>query len=413
MSVRPTRSLMRLLAPGAIPLVVVTSLVFSPTAAAEPAAASPAVASADPAPEWSGLDTRQWDRPVPAPGVPAVSVPLDPALSLPDAGRAVRTAYGTLDQHGEAAIATSATFLPHGTPPPGGWPVIAWAHGTTGLGDDCAPSTHPRSERDAAYLGHWLRQGYAVVAADYVGLGTPGLLSYLNGSSTARGIVDSVVAARAEGLPLAPQWALVGQSQGAGAALNTAVRATDIGAPAGLDYRGVVATGAPANIEHIFQWGGPDFPPVALPTGLTLYATYILAGFREQHPELDVNALLTPRGRELVDAAEVLCYDDMAVAVDGFKLSDAFTRPLKDIPGVFGHLQRYMGTPAAGYDRPVFLGQGLLDMDVPAPSALSLAAEMSLNRQPLELHVYPDRDHSGTVHAAIPDATAFLDRVMG
>jgi len=49
---------------------------------------------------------------------------------------------------------------------------------------------------------------------------------------------------------------------------------------------------------------------------------------------------------------------------------------------------------------------------VPAPSALSLAAEMSLNAQPLELHVYPDRDHSGTVYAAIPDATAFLDRVM-
>src|SRR5699024_10619581 len=129
-------------------------------------------------------------------------------------------------------------------------------------------------------------------------------------------LADAVLAARAEDPTLAPHWALVGQSQGAGAALNTAVRATDLGAPAGLDYRGVVATGAPANIEHLFQWGGPGFPPVALPTGLNVYAAYILAGFREQHPELDVDSLLTPRGREIVDSAEHLCYSEMRDEVE-------------------------------------------------------------------------------------------------
>jgi hypothetical protein len=406
-SVTPPRSSAtrsrRPLAAATAALVVVASLT-APTANAQPAP--------NPAPTWSGLDTREWNQPVPSPGVAAATVPLDPALSLPQAGRAVRQAYGTVDQHGRTAIATSAVFLPHGTPPPGGWPVVAWAHGTTGLGDDCAPSTQPRSERDADYLGHWLDRGYAVVAADYVGLGTPGLLSYLNGQAAARGIVDSITAARADGLPLSARWGLVGQSQGAGAALVTATRATALGAPAGLDYRGVVATGAPANIEHLFQWGGPGFPPVNLPTGLNLYAMYILAGFRDQHPELDINGLLTPQGREMVDAAETLCYSAMREKVGGFQVSQALARPLQEIPDVFGHLRRYMGTPAMGYDRPVFLGQGLLDMDVPAPSALSLAAEMSLNAQPLELHVYPDRDHSGTVYAAIPDATAFLDRVM-
>ena len=400
MRICATRS-RRPLASAAAALVVVASL------------AAPAAAAPNPAPTWSGPDTRQWNRPIPAPGAVAATVPLDPSLSLPQAGRAVRQAYGTVDQHGRNAIATSAVFLPHGTPPPGGWPVVAWAHGTTGLGDDCAPSTQPRSERDAEYLGHWLDRGYAVVAADYAGLGTPGLLSYLNGQAAARGIVDSLVAARADGLPLSPRWALVGQSQGAGAALVTATRATELGAPAGLDYRGVVATGAPANIELIFQWGGPGFPPVSLPPGLNLYAMYILAGFRDQHPELDLNRFLTPAGREMVDAAETLCYSAMREKVGDFQVSQALSRPLKDIPDGFGLLQRYMGTPAVGYDRPVFLGQGLLDLDVPAPSALSLAAEMTLNRQPLELHVYPDRDHSGTVYAATPDATAFLSRVLG
>ncbi|MFS4490179.1 lipase family protein [Dietzia kunjamensis] len=402
-SLAPSRT-MRTLGSAAAALVVVASLTA-------PASAAP-TAAPNPAPMWSGLDTRQWTQPIPAPGVVAASTPLDPALSLPQAGRAVRQVHGTIDQHGAPAISTSVVFLPHGDAPAGGWPVIAWAHGTTGLGDYCAPSTQPRSERDAEYLGHWLDRGYAVVASDYVGLGTPGLLSYLNGPATARAIVDSVIAARSSDLPLSPTWALVGQSQGAGAALNTAVRATDLGAPAGLDYRGVVATGAPANIEHIFQWGGPGFPPVNLPTGLNLYALYILAGFRDQHPEADINSLLTPAGREMVDAAETLCYTAMREKVGGFQVSQGLARPLKDIPDVFGKLQRYMGTPAIGYDRPVFLGQGLLDMDVPAPSALSLAAEMAINRQPLELRMYPGQDHSGTVYAATPDATAFLERVM-
>ncbi len=72
-------------------------------------------------------------------------------------------------------------FVPQGTPPEGGWPVLSWAHGTVGLGDACAPSRNPRSQRDANYLGHWLSQGYAVVATDYIGLGTPGVHPYLQG----------------------------------------------------------------------------------------------------------------------------------------------------------------------------------------------------------------------------------------
>ncbi|MGX1770352.1 alpha/beta hydrolase, partial [Dietzia sp. NPDC055343] len=116
-----------------------------------PAAAAPSH-PANPAPTWSGMDTRQWTAPVPAPGAVAATTPLDPALSLPQAGRAVRQVYGTIDQHGQPAISTSVVFLPHGVAPEGGWPVVAWAHGTTGLGDDCAPSTQPRSDRDAEYL---------------------------------------------------------------------------------------------------------------------------------------------------------------------------------------------------------------------------------------------------------------------
>ena len=60
-------------------------------------------------------------------------------------------------------------FVPNGEAPAGGWPVIAWAHGTVGLGDDCTPSAQPRSARDNEYLSHWLDQGYVVVGSDFRG----------------------------------------------------------------------------------------------------------------------------------------------------------------------------------------------------------------------------------------------------
>lgn len=374
--------------------------------------AAPAGAQERPAPVWSGLDTRELDGVTLPPGTSGPVVPLDPSISLSSAGAAHRSYYGTVDKNGAPALSSTAVFLPKGEAPAGGWPVVAWAHGTTGLGDQCAPSTLPRSPRDSTYLNHMLDQGYAVVASDYAGLGTPGLLSYLNGEVAAHNIIDSVAAARNAGLPLSSKYSIVGQSQGAGAAMNAAARADGLDEPYGLDYRGVVATGTPANIEAIFQWAAPNFPPIAIPRGLNVYSIYILTALRDAHPELDINSFLTPEGIGMLDAAEVQCYDDLQNTVGDTQVARLLTRPLNQIPNFYGILRDFMGTPDRGYTRPVFLGQGLLDIDVPAPFALSLAAQMALNAQPPELHVYPTEDHSGTVIAALPDTTAFLSRVM-
>lgn len=68
---------------------------------------------------------------------------------------------------------TGAVFLPKGPAPRGGWPVVVWAHGTVGVATQCAPSLNPRSSRDQQYLNTWLSLGFAVVAPDYAGLGSP------------------------------------------------------------------------------------------------------------------------------------------------------------------------------------------------------------------------------------------------
>lgn len=235
-------------------------------------AVSPAVADTQDAPNWSGLDVTDGVPLPDATGAAVEEVPLDPAVGLTSAAVQRRYVYSTVDQHGQTAASTAAVFLPHGTAPDGGWPVLAWAHGTTGLGDDCTPSAQARGERDSTFLNHWLDEGYAVVASDYVGMGTPGLMSYLNGRVTAANVVDSVTAARdldSVGADLSPTWAVIGQSQGGGVALHVAHNASARSAQAGLDYRGAVATGAPAYIEELVLAASPIFPPVALPAALT------------------------------------------------------------------------------------------------------------------------------------------------
>lgn len=361
------------------------------------------------APDWSGLDARHYDGPIPAEGSLIRAVPLDPALSVAGAGAAYRILYSTLDQHDRPAVSTAVVFTPRGLAPDGGWPVIAWAHGTVGLGDDCTPSALPRSPRDNEYLSHWLDEGYAIVGSDYVGLGTPGLMSYLNSLTTAHAVIDSVVAAHQMGLPLSPEWAIVGQSQGGGAAVSSARWATEFSAGSGLDYRGVVATGTPANIEAIVKLAGPDLG-LALPVGgaANSYLAYILAGFSEARPDIDVASVLTPAGRDAVAQAQTLCKAQLDRALSDMTLTGFFSAPMATLPGIAEALDAYMGTPTTGYDRPIFLGAGLLDTDVPAKSSLVLYDQLVANNQDVTLKIYPAEDHSGTVLASVPDSTPFL-----
>lgn len=366
-----------------------------------------------PAPVWSGLDVRSYSGPIPGRvGTLMAQVPLATTVSLPDAARAYRYQYSTLDQHGRIATSTAAVFIPKGTPPPGGWPVIAWAHGTTGLADQCTPSALPRSARDHTYLGHWLQQGYAIVASDYVGLGTPGLMPYLDGRTTAHNVVESVIAAQQLGQPLARKWAIVGQSQGGAGAMNAARYATEFSRGSGLDYRGVVGTGVPANLEYIFEQVGPSVPPLTLPAALNVYTAYLYAGFADARPAVDIAGALTEKGRQRLRLAAAHCYEPLAAALTGDDVRTWWRTPLQSLPGAAAALRDYMRTPSSGYDRPIFLGQGLLDTDVPAPSALSLYGQMRAADQPVTLHVYPDKDHSGTVLASMRDSTPWLASIM-
>ncbi|MFH5211960.1 alpha/beta hydrolase family protein [Antrihabitans sp. NCIMB 15449] len=347
-----------------------------------------------------------------SPGTVVSADPLPVEIRVPGSADAYRLTYWTTGPDGPA-LSSGAVYLPPGSAPAGGWPIVAWAHGTLGLGDQCAYSVRGplRPERDFAYLSTWLSKGYAIVASDYAGHGVAGPTHYLNGIVEAHSVVDMVKASTATYASLSDRWVVIGQSQGAGAALTTARYATEFGG-SGLDYRGAVATGVPADIEDVVALLGPGVPPIAVGENLNTYLVYILSGLRATFPALNIDSLLTQRGVDLVNRAETVCYDEFGPSVDGVAIGSLFTKPLSSIPGVSDILRNFMGIPENGYDRPFFIGQGLLDTDVVTPATIAFAARLTANGQPVTFRPYPS-DHDGTMALSLADSVPFVARLFG
>src|SRR6476620_4377649 len=341
--------------------------------------------------------------------------PLDPALWVPGTGHGYRLTYVSRDGFGSRAATTGEVLVPPGPAPQGGWPVISWAHGTSGLADACAPSRVGPAEkaRDFSYLATWMRQGYAIVGTDYAGLGSPGLPAYLNGASEAHNIVDMVTAARAfadtrlpVSMHLASRYVIIGQSQGGGAAVYAARYATALGG-ARLSYRGAVGTGTPANIEKVLLPLGPKTPPVALTPGITSYIAYIFASLRHFHPELGIDGILTAEGKKYLYMAEQQCVDAFDANLTGVNVGDWFTRPVATLPNFAQTLSDYMAMPTSGFDKPFFMANGLVDTDVPFAVVAPYVAQLKFDGEPVDFHTYPT-DHNGTMAASLPDSIPFV-----
>ena len=81
--------------------------------------------------------------------------------------------YHSRSRTGHDIAVSGFAIVPKAPAPDGDRPVYAWAHGTAGLGDQCAPS-HKIRDNLPPFGGQQLERGAVLVATDYEGLGTPG-----------------------------------------------------------------------------------------------------------------------------------------------------------------------------------------------------------------------------------------------
>ena len=79
---------------------------------------------------------------------------------LAEAGGAKKEFYFSVSGvDGTTSEVTGTFFVPRGTPPADGWPVISLAHGTTGLNTGCGPSAQPDLRGYAPSVGALLSAG--------------------------------------------------------------------------------------------------------------------------------------------------------------------------------------------------------------------------------------------------------------
>jgi pimeloyl-ACP methyl ester carboxylesterase len=139
--------------------------------------------------------------------------------------------------------------------PPGGRPILSWAHDTPlSITDGCAPtSAAPRAPAYPIYLKAFLDAGFAVVGTDYVGLGMPGVHPYLVGKSEGAAVLAAARAAQNFGLAEASGPVIImGHSQGGHAALYADWQSQHISffAP-GVEVKGAIATAPPTFLNKI------------------------------------------------------------------------------------------------------------------------------------------------------------------
>lgn len=192
----------------------------------------------------SNVDVNNIQNPVV--GTPVAYAKTDMSAFAKDS---VVMTYKMKGVNGIETQATALVFTPKTAPPADGWPIVAWAHGTVGVADRCAPSKNIFGADNKKMTDDLLKEGYVVVAPDYEGLGEPGgkeLHPFLNVKSEAYSITDAVVATKNWlGSNASNKWAVLGHSQGGQAALGAA----EYAARAGMDYKGVVAVAPASNLK--------------------------------------------------------------------------------------------------------------------------------------------------------------------
>ncbi|MFC4374728.1 lipase family protein [Nocardia halotolerans] len=301
--------------------------------------------------------------------------------------RASIVEYSTEAATGGTTKSAGLLLLPDAPAPEGGYPVVAWDHGTSGLAPRCGLTTS-KAARERPLLQSFLDQGWAVVAPDYLGLsaGADTVHPYLHTRSEATATIDVVRAARAAEPSLSPSWSVVGGSQGGHAALATGNLAADY-APE-LDFRGTVALAPESQFEQILSRLDPKVPNLPVVDRLVGPFAGMLAGLRATRPDLDVNGTLSARGRQVVDAIATSCVHEFDAVVDGASLGALLARPMESA-GVGAALRDYMMVPTVGYRQPILIAHGATDMVVPLPMTLALLGQMRSAGTEVEFAQYP------------------------
>ena len=301
-------------------------------------------------------------------------------------------------------VAVSGTLLvPDGPAPDEGWPVVSWAHGTSGVADACAPSTTDNLfYNEYAQQARWfLDAGYTVAATDYIGLGTPGLHSYSVGEDLGNAVTDIVPAVHQANDDLSPTWFAVGHSEG-----GQAVLFSSRAAQRHPEYP-LAGTVAIAPSSHL----GLALPAIAagsLPADV-VYGLYLLVGLSTVDPTIEPAELVGPAGAAVLDRVTTSdCLLDTLAELDDTDVAAVFDLPaeqmtrLSDLLATVGDPDQ---EPTVG---PLLIVQGETDHDIPAAITAELVTHLRALGVDVTERVYPGLDHDHVLGPSVCETLAWM-----
>ncbi len=313
-----------------------------------------------------------------------------------------RILYRSTGPKGESTIASGMVFVPDA--PGENRMMIGWAHPTSGLGDQCAPSRTADHLRDTYnWLPEMLGKGWVVAATDYSGLGTPGVSYYLDGQSESADVAYSVVAAQQiENVNSGDRWAIYGHSQGGHSALWTAERAKEL-----LPDMELVAVAAAAPAAELNKIMEAQWPTVV---GWVI-GPQVSQGLPKLYPDMTMDGIVTAEGQADMEPFAMDCIDTSAIlglARQGLLDQKFFASNPADNTGWFNAMEDQ--TPQPILDLPVMVIQSLADQIVLAwPNAVLQQKWCDAGSQ-LEMMWLGKISHQDTAVTAGPSVVSWLEQ---
>jgi pimeloyl-ACP methyl ester carboxylesterase len=286
---------------------------------------------------------------------------------------------------------TGTVFAPKGTPPEGGWPIIAYGHPTTGVIAGCAPSSSPTLLNLSPTILGLVNSGYVVAMSDYQGLDDAKTYHpYLDATTAGYNLIDSVRAARKVVADTSNRWAAFGLSQGAQAAWAANELSPQYGA--GLDLVGSVSVSPPLDIAGFAD----DAANRELSKEQQPAYQALLATFKNEDPGLNLDDY---RRGIVADKWDALLQCDFAKADQRAQIVDQIT-PDDLVPSSVAatdvlrdHL-RTSSLPRRPLAAPAYVIYGGQDVLIPpawTDAALQRACESG---DVVRIDLQPDRGHS-------------------
>ncbi|MEI8321865.1 MAG: alpha/beta fold hydrolase [Actinomycetes bacterium] len=280
--------------------------------------------------------------------------------------------------------------------PTAGNPLISYAHGTTGIADECAPSKSNGAGETGVIANILVPKGYIFAATDYEGLGTPGVHPYVVGISEAHSMLDIIRAARqlTESSGKSVVW---GHSQGGGAALMAA----EVAPKYAPDTQVIGAVGGAPVVEL------DKLSSVFSTTDSFGFMFMVAAGFRAAYPDLDLSKLMTQKGLDMVALAESTC-TDVITTVRGTDVKTYLSAASLNAEPLLSHLEA--NTPGnAATNIPIFVYHGEADELIPAATSLQyFQRACATGGYNIERKTYPGASHVSVLFSASEDIQRWI-----